>query len=43
VHLNAVREDARKRTYEMFTKIDPELGSRIQKDTEALAQPQSRL
>jgi catalase len=43
VHLNAAREDTRKRTYEMFTKVDPVLGSRIQKDTEALAQPQSRL
>ncbi|KFZ00334.1 hypothetical protein V500_01094 [Pseudogymnoascus sp. VKM F-4518 (FW-2643)] len=36
VHLNAAREDTRKRTYEMFSKVNPVLGSRIRKETEAL-------
>lgn len=36
-HLSAAKEDTRKRTYEMFTKVDPELGKRIQDATEPLA------
>ncbi|KAH8821764.1 putative catalase [Xylogone sp. PMI_703] len=45
VHLCNAKEDTRKRTYEMFTKVDPELGSRITAETEKLAagSAQSRL
>jgi len=37
VHLSAAKEDTRKRTYEMFGKVDKELGARIAKETEKLA------
>ena len=37
VHLSAAKEDTRKRTYEMFGKVDKELGARIAKETEELA------
>jgi catalase len=36
-HLCAAKEDTRKRTYDMFTKVDPELGARIAAETEQLA------
>lgn len=36
-HLSAAKEDTRKRTYEMFSKIDKELGARIEKETEKSA------
>jgi catalase len=34
VHLCSAQEDTRKRTYDMFTKVDPELGARIRDATE---------
>jgi catalase len=37
VHLSAAKEDTRKRTYEMFGKVDKELGARVAKETEELA------
>lgn len=37
VHLSAAKDDTRKRTYEMFGKVDKELGARIAKETEKLA------
>ena len=37
VHLSAAKKDTRNRTYDMFTKVNSELGSRIQKETEKLA------
>jgi catalase len=37
VHLSAAKEDIRKRTYEMFGKVDKELGARVAKETEELA------
>lgn len=36
-HLSAAKEDTRKRTYEMFSKVDKDLGRRIQEATEKLA------
>jgi catalase len=36
-HLSAAKEDTRKRTYEMFTKVNPTLGKRIEEETEKLA------
>lgn len=36
-HLSAAKEDTRKRTYEMFGRVDKELGSRIATETEKLA------
>jgi catalase len=33
-HLAAAKEDTRKRTYEMFSKVDKELGRRIAEETE---------
>jgi len=36
-HLCAAKEDTRKRTYEMFSKVDKELGARIAQETEKLA------
>ncbi len=42
-HLSAAKEAVRYRTYEMFTKINKELGKRIQEETEKLApHPQSQ-
>lgn len=37
VHLCAAKKDTRQRTYDMFTKVNAELGSRIMKATEELA------
>lgn len=37
VHLSVAKEHTRKRTYEMFSKVDKELGARIAKETEKLA------
>jgi len=36
-HLSAAKEDTRKRTYEMFSKVDEKLGARIAEETEKLA------
>jgi catalase len=36
-HLCAAKEDTRKRTYEMFSKVDARLGQRIATETEKLA------
>lgn len=36
-HLSAAKEDTRRRTYEMFSKIDKDLGARIEKETEKSA------
>ncbi|KAJ9154927.1 Catalase [Pleurostoma richardsiae] len=36
VHLNAAHVDTRNRTYEMFTKVNPNLGARIREETEKL-------
>ena len=36
-HLSGARENVRKRTYEMFRRIDKDLGARIEKETEKLA------
>ena len=36
-HLSAAKEPTRKRTYEMFYKINKELGSRVEVETEKLA------
>ena len=36
-HLSAAKEPVRRRTYEMFTKINGELGKRIEQETEKLA------
>ena len=36
-HLCAAKDDTRKRTYEMFSKVDPELGAKIAEATEKLA------
>ena len=36
-HLCAAREETRKRTYEMFRRVDEELGKRIEMETEKLA------
>jgi catalase len=36
-HLSAAKEDTRKRTYEMFSKVDPQLGAKIAEATEKLA------
>jgi catalase len=36
-HLSAAKEDTRKRTYEMFSRVDKELGARIAAETEKLA------
>ena len=36
-HLSAAKEPTRKRTYEMFTRINKDLGARIEKATEPLA------
>ena len=36
-HLCAAREEVRKRTYDMFSKVDKTLGARIEKETEAQA------
>ncbi|TVY50813.1 Catalase [Lachnellula cervina] len=36
-HLSAAKEDTRKRTYEMFGRVDQELGKRISEATEKLA------
>jgi catalase len=33
-HLAAAKEDTRKRTYEMFSKVDKELGAKIEEATE---------
>lgn len=42
-HLCAAKEPVRRRTYEMFTRVNKELGARIEKETEKLApQPQSQ-
>ncbi len=42
-HLCAAKEPVRRRTYEMFRKIDADLGTRIEKATERLApHPQSQ-
>jgi len=42
-HLSAAKEKVRHKTYEMFTKIDKDLGKRIQEETEKLApHPQSQ-
>ena len=35
-HLNAAHTDTRNRTYEMFKRVDPSLGSAIQEATEKL-------
>jgi len=46
-HLNAAKEDTRKRTYEMFSRVDKDLGARIEAATEKLVpappQHQARL
>ena len=44
-HLSGAQEQVRKRTYGMFTKINSDLGARIEKATEALVQknPQAHL
>lgn len=44
-HLSGAEAKVRNRTYEMFTRVDPDLGSRIKKATEAIVppQPQPRL
>jgi catalase len=39
-HLCAAREPTRKRTYEMFYKVNKDLGARIEEETEKLAPPQ---
>jgi catalase len=36
-HLCAAKEPTRKRTYEMFSRINKDLGARIEKETEKLA------
>jgi len=36
-HLAAAKEDTRQRTYEMFSRVDKELGARIATETEKLA------
>jgi catalase len=36
-HLCAAKEPTRKRTYEMFSRINKDLGGRIEKETEKLA------
>jgi len=36
-HLSAAMEDTRKRTYDMFTLVDPWLGAKIAEETEKLA------
>jgi len=36
-HLSAAKEDTRRRTYEMFSKVDKELGRRIEEETEKAA------
>jgi catalase len=36
-HLSAAKEDTRKRTYEMFSKVDAALGKKIAEETEKLA------
>jgi catalase len=36
-HLSAAKEPTRKRTYEMFSRINKDLGARIEKETEKLA------
>ena len=36
-HLSAAKEDTRKRTYEMFGRVDEQLGKRIAEATEKLA------
>lgn len=42
-HLSAAKEAVRRRTYEMFTRINKDLGARIEKETEKLApHPQSQ-
>jgi len=38
-HLCAAKEPTRKRTYTMFKRINAELGARIEKETEAQAEP----
>lgn len=42
VHLCNAKEDTRKRTYDMFTRVNPELGDRITKETEKLASGSSQ-
>ncbi|EHL00024.1 Heme-dependent catalase-like protein [Glarea lozoyensis ATCC 20868] len=36
-HLSAAKEDTRQRTYEMFSRVDKELGAKIEEATEKLA------
>jgi catalase len=36
-HLSAAKEDTRKRTYEMFSRVDKDLGARIAAETEKQA------
>ncbi|RAL67537.1 hypothetical protein DID88_008292 [Monilinia fructigena] len=36
-HLSAAKEDTRKRTYEMFSRVDKDLGAKIEEATEKLA------
>lgn len=42
-HLSAARAPTRRRTYEMFTKINKDLGASIERETEKLTpQPESQ-
>jgi catalase len=44
VHLCAARKPTRKRTYEMFYKVNKDLGARIEEKTEKLAhRPKSQV